>query len=179
MKIYTKTGDTGETSLFAGGRTSKDDVRLHAYGTVDELNSILGIVIAAKVDKNLTEQLKRIQIELFSVGADLATPLDDQVAWIRRVDEDMTRVLETEIDTFELELEPLKNFILPGGTPAAANLHLARTVCRRAERWIVSLADSANPFVLTYINRLSDWLFIVARVENTRAGIEESIWESQ
>ena len=178
MKIYTKTGDDGQTSLFAGGRVSKDDARLHAYGTVDELNSILGVVIAMSDDEQIKSILRRVQAECFTLGADLATPLDADAEWIKRVDADPTARLESEIDALENELTPLQHFILPGGTPTAAFLHQARTVCRRAERWMVTLRDELNPQTLIYINRLSDWLFVLARVANTRAGVDEPIWES-
>lgn len=180
MKIYTKTGDSGQTSLFAGGRVDKDHLRLHAYGTIDELNSVLGMARATVMDGALQPMLGRIQAELFHVGADLATPLDADAKWIVRVDAAMITRLEQEIDDFETELEPLKNFILPGGTPAAAHLHFARTVCRRAERWIVALHKEAdlNPLVQQYTNRLSDWLFVIARVANARAGVPDVPWES-
>lgn len=179
MKIYTKTGDDGQTSLFAGGRVSKDDGRLHAYGTVDELNTILGLVLANNVHAELQDSLQRIQNELFVIGADLATPLDADADWVKRMDEAPTQKLEQEIDTFESALPQLKNFILPGGTIAAAFLHQARTVCRRAERWIVSMDAAANPLARIYINRLSDWLFTASRYENHLAGIEDPIWKSQ
>jgi cob(I)alamin adenosyltransferase len=180
LKIYTKTGDEGETSLFAGGRVSKDDARLHAYGTIDELNSILGMARAHGLDAELDQQLDHIQSLLFEVGADLATPLDADAKWIVRVDTAMVEQLESEIDVFESELAPLKNFILPNGTSAAATLHFARTVCRRAERWMVSLSRDVeiNPVVRQYVNRLSDWLFVAARIANHRANVEDVIWQS-
>lgn len=180
MKIYTKTGDDGETSLFAGGRVDKDHVRLHAYGTVDELNSTLGMVRAQPIDVGLGTMLERVQMELFHVGADLATPLDAEAPWIVRVDAAMVEALEHEIDLLEGELEPLKNFIVPGGTPAAATLHLSRTVCRRAERWLVTLAreTAVNPHSQHYLNRLSDWLFVMARAANHRAGVPDVVWHS-
>jgi cob(I)alamin adenosyltransferase len=179
MKIYTKTGDEGETSLFAGGRVAKDVPRLHAYGTLDELNAILGMVVAAGLDADLANRIKRVQGELFSLGADLATPLDAKADWITRVDGRLTQQLEAEIDQLDTELEPLKNFILPGGTMAATMLHQARTVCRRAERWMVSIKDDINPEALAYVNRLSDWLFTVARAANARAGIQDPIWKPE
>ena len=180
MKIYTKTGDEGETSLFAGGRVSKDDARLHAYGTIDELNSILGMARAYGLDTELDQQLEHIQAALFEVGADLATPLDADAKWIVRVDEPMVSQLEAEIDVFETELSPLQNFILPSGTPSAATLHFARTVCRRAERWIVTLSQAVeiNPAVRHYVNRLSDWLFVASRIANHRANVEDVVWQS-
>lgn len=180
MKIYTKTGDSGETSLFAGGRVDKDHLRLHSYGTIDELNSILGMARAQGLDAALDEQVARIQMELFHVGADLATPLDADAKWVVRVDDAMTTQLEQEIDSLEGELTPLKNFIVPGGTIAAATLHFARTVCRRAERWTASLAKETelNPALKQYLNRLSDWLFVVARAANARTGQGDVLWHS-
>ena len=176
MKIYTRTGDHGETSLFSGGRIRKDHARLHAYGTVDELNSILGLVVALGVHEDLRIVITRIQGELMRLGSDLATPLDAQTLYIQRVDATMTDRLEQEIDQFEMNLPELKNFILPGGTAAAAALHQARTVCRRAERWMVLLNDEINVTALQYTNRLSDWLFVVSRYENWLKSQSEDIW---
>lgn len=180
MKIYTRTGDEGETSLFAGGRVSKAHLRLHTYGTVDELNSILGVVLAAGVEAEIETALQRVQAELFVVGADLATPLEAEAKWLTRVTADMIEYLEREIDAWESQLPPLKNFILPGGCMAGALLHQARTICRRAERWLVTLKTSepVNEEVLRYLNRLSDWLFVLARYANYRAGQSESAWQS-
>jgi cob(I)alamin adenosyltransferase len=180
MKIYTRSGDEGQTSLFAGGRVDKDDARLHAYGTVDELNSMLGMVRTHQLDTELEAMLNRVQMELFNVGADLATALDADAPWVVRVDTQMVEALEQEIDRLEQELEPLKNFIVPGGSPAAAALHMSRTICRRAERWLVTLGKSTeiNAHALHYLNRLSDWLFVVARAANHRAGVADVIWQS-
>ena len=179
MKIYTRTGDSGETSLFAGGRTNKDVPRLHAYGTVDELNSVLGLALAQGVSQQVTEWLQTIQNELFIVGADLATPQDAEAKWLTRLAEEPVMRLEREIDQMDERLPELKNFILPGGTTGAATLHIARTVCRRAERWVVSVSEqeTINPSVLHYVNRLSDWLFTAARYENLMAGRDEAIWQ--
>lgn len=179
MRIYTRTGDEGTTSLFAGGRVSKGHVRLHAYGTIDELNAVLGLVVAAGVASQLEEALLRVQSELFVVGGDLATPLKSANAAITRVSSEMTARLEQEIDTWEGALPELRNFILPGGGLSGAFLHQARTVCRRGERWIVQLAavEDVNPDVLKYVNRLSDWLFVAARLANIEAGKSESIWK--
>lgn len=179
MKIYTRTGDSGETGLFAGGRISKGHARLHAYGTIDELNTILGLVIAAGVDDDVRVVVERVQAELFSVGSDLATPLDAKSNWVIRTSEELILRLEQEIDTWQEELPPLKLFILPGGCMAGAFLHQARTVCRRAERWLVTLqeAEPINADTLRYINRLSDWLFVVARLANLRVGQPETVWE--
>ncbi len=179
MKIYTKTGDTGQTGLFGGGRVSKDSLRVHAYGSVDELNAVLGVARAIGMDATLDTLLARIQDELFVLGADLATP--GEAKYIPRVDSDYVTRLEQEIDQFEAELEPLKQFILPGGTPAAAQLHLARTVCRRAERQVVSLQateEALNSITLLYLNRLSDWLFVLARLANARAGVADVPWHN-
>ena len=180
MKIYTRTGDQGDTSLFAGGRISKGHVRLHAYGTVDELNAVLGLALAAGLDGTLRAAVQRVQSELFSVGADLATPLDADAKWIVRTSPEMTERLEREIDEWEEELPPLKNFVLPGGCIAGAFLHQARTVCRRAERWLVMVqeAEAITPEALRYLNRLSDWLFVAARKVNVQAGQPEVIWQS-
>lgn len=179
MKIYTKTGDEGTTSLFAGGRVSKNDARLHAYGTIDELNSILGVVLLQKPSDVLREKLLRIQSELFRLGADLATPLDANADWITRVDDAMIARLEAEMDVWDEQLEPLQSFILPGGSPAAAHLHHARTVCRRAERWMASIKDELNPPALIYTNRLSDWLFVAARIANADADVDDVKWQSR
>ncbi|HLY24803.1 MAG TPA: cob(I)yrinic acid a,c-diamide adenosyltransferase [Aggregatilineales bacterium] len=180
MKIYTRTGDEGQTSLFAGGRASKDSRRLHAYGTVDELNSMIGLVLAQDVSDDVSVWLNEIQNDLFVVGSDLATPLDAEAKWITRVSEAEATRLEHEIDQMDEQLTELRSFILPGGTPGAAALHVARTVCRRAERWTVAVAEheAINPAVLQYLNRLSDWLFTAARYENRMAGREETTWQS-
>lgn len=174
MKIYTKTGDSGETGLWGGGRTNKDDVRIQAYGTVDECNSVLGIVRMLDVGPELDTMLEQIQNDLFIVGGDLATP-DKTSAAISRVNAIMTTTLEKWIDELELSLPPLKQFILPGGCPAAAHLHFARTVCRRAERWTTTLVrqDPVHGPALVYLNRLSDFLFVVARACNRRAALPD------
>ncbi|QPC83912.1 cob(I)yrinic acid a,c-diamide adenosyltransferase [Phototrophicus methaneseepsis] len=178
MKIYTRTGDDGTTSLFSGGRVRKDDLRVEAYGTVDELNSVLGMVRAAGPTPQLEDWLTEVQSQLFHLGADLATPLNAKSEWVVRMDAQKVAWLEANIDTMTAELEPLKHFILPGGTSAAAALHLARTVCRRAERLVVALSEqeALSEQVQPYLNRLSDWLFTAARYENQRAGISESQW---
>jgi cob(I)alamin adenosyltransferase len=180
MKIYTRTGDSGETGLYAGGRINKSHVRLHAYGTVDELNAVLGLVLAAGLDETLWEPVRRVQEELFVVGADLATPLNADVQGIVRATPELVGRLEDEIDGWQASLPALKHFILPGGNIAGAFLHQARTVCRRAERWLVALNESepVNPEALRYLNRLSDWLFVAARVVTLRAGYEETTWQA-
>lgn len=182
MKIYTKTGDNGETGLWGGLRVAKDAARVQAYGTVDECNAAIGVARAALAGApaagNLDLLLAQIQDQLFVVGADLATP--GEAASIPRVGADEIAFLEQTIDAIEGELAPLRQFILPGGTPAAAQLHLARTVCRRAERWAVSLgrAEPLGPAVAIYLNRLSDCLFVLARAANARAGLADVPWNS-
>lgn len=179
MKIYTRTGDKGETGLWGGSRISKDAVRINAYGTVDECNAVLGIARTLAVPPDLDAMLAHIQNQLFIVGADLAAPADQAPA-IARVSADDAAVLERWIDELESSLPPLKQFIIPGGSPAAAYLHLARTVCRRAERWTVALAreePSVAP-VVVYLNRLSDFLFVAARTANRRAGVEDRPWDN-
>jgi cob(I)alamin adenosyltransferase len=178
VKIYTRTGDTGETGLFGGQRVAKDALRVHAYGTIDECNAVLGLARAAGLEAELDAMLAQVQNQLFVVGADLATP--GESAHIPRVGADETRLLEEAIDALEAGLEPLRQFILPGGTPGAAQLHLARTVCRRAERWAVSLAqeEPLSEHVLSYLNRLSDFLFVAARAANARAATPDVPWVS-
>jgi cob(I)alamin adenosyltransferase len=181
MKIYTKTGDDGTTSLFSGGRVSKTHLRVEAYGTVDELNSVIGVVRAYHPHTRTDAWLARVQRQLFDLGADLATPLDSKADWVVRMDADTVTWLEQSIDEMTAELPELKNFILPGGSLAAANLHVARTVCRRAERIVVQLQnqDLLGDHVLNYLNRLSDFLFTLARWENMQAGIPEDKWSTR
>lgn len=170
MKIYTKTGDKGETSLFGGKRVWKDDLRISAYGTVDELNSVLGIAITELKNEELEKVIFGIQNELFTLGSDLATPLniENNKYSIPRVKKTFVENLEKLIDTYDEKLPPLKNFILPGGTKAAAYLHHARTVCRRAERKVISLskAETINEEIKIYLNRLADLLFVLSRYVN-------------
>ncbi|MGC4085202.1 MAG: cob(I)yrinic acid a,c-diamide adenosyltransferase [Vicinamibacterales bacterium] len=178
MKIYTRTGDTGDTALFDNSRVSKADPRVDAYGEVDELNAWLGSARAYALDADLDQTLVRIQRELFAVGAQLADPshkLAGRVTKAFITDEDVVR-LESTIDRLEQELTPLTRFILAGGSPAGAALHVARTVCRRAERRIVALTPPPDPLLIRYINRLSDLLFVLARVVNHRAGQPETEW---
>ncbi|MBL8165219.1 MAG: cob(I)yrinic acid a,c-diamide adenosyltransferase, partial [Anaerolineae bacterium] len=181
MKIYTKTGDDGTTSLFSGGRVSKAHLRVEAYGTVDELNSHLGVARAHKPHPQTDAWLARVQRQLFTLGADLATPLDAQADWLTRVDSATIDWLEAGIDRMTADLPPLTNFILPGGTLAAAQLHVARTVCRRAERIVAELQEheALGEHALTYLNRLSDYLFTLARWENQQAGINEDKWSGR
>ena len=178
MKIYTRTGDAGETSLFGGTRVSKADSRVDAYGEVDELNAWLGLVRASRLDPDLDQPLVRIQQDLFALGAQLADPgerIADRVVKASLGAADVER-LEAFIDRLESELPPLRRFILAGGTTAGAALHVARTVCRRAERRIVSLSPPPDAILIKYVNRLSDLLFVVARVVNHRAGAPEIEW---
>lgn len=177
MKIYTRGGDTGETSLFGGERVRKNTPRVAAYGEVDELNSVLGVARAAVTHPDLRAKLETVQSSLFDLGGELATPGARAKAGPRVGERDVTE-LETWIDALETELEPLRNFILPGGAPAAALLHLGRTVCRRAERAVISLAERepVESLLIRYLNRLSDFLFVLARVVNHRAGVAEPQW---
>lgn len=178
MKIYTKTGDDGTTSLFSGGRVPKTHLRVEAYGTVDELNSVLGVARAHRPSRQTDDYLARVQRQLFHLGADLATPLDAKSDWVARMDADTVRWLEERIDEMTAALPPLTNFILPGGSLAAAQIHVARTVCRRAERLVVALQEheTIGDHALIYLNRLSDFLFTLARYENMRAGIPDVMW---
>jgi len=181
MKIYTKTGDAGTTGLFGGGRVPKDDARVDAYGDVDELNAVIGAARATGPMPRVDEVLVSVQRDLFAIGALLATPdVAKMHAHLEKARIDETRIseLENAIDACDNELEPLKAFIIPGGTPKAAALHVARTVCRRAERKVVHLEHSVELPKLTvvYLNRLSDLLFSLARVANKRAGAGEVTW---
>lgn len=181
MKIYTKTGDSGETALFGGGRVEKNHPRVEAYGDVDELNAAIGLARSIDLMPRIDEVLVPIQRDLFAIGALLATPDHDKMREQlskARIDDDRIAQLERAIDAAEGELEPLRSFILPGGTPKASALHVARTVCRRAERRVVHLANEiALPhLVVIYLNRLSDLLFMLARVANRRAGAGEVTW---
>ncbi|MGK9368065.1 cob(I)yrinic acid a,c-diamide adenosyltransferase [Melioribacter sp. Ez-97] len=178
MKIYTKTGDKGTTSLLGGERVFKDDPRLNAYGTVDELNSLLGLAITEIENTELIEVLRGIQDELFELGADLAAPANSNVK-IDRINIANAERLERLIDKFEERLPALKNFILPGGGKAGALLHYARTVCRRAERETAALMKGVemDSAVLVYLNRLSDLLFVLARYSNQIDGAPEIIWK--
>ncbi|QDT58053.1 Cob(I)yrinic acid a,c-diamide adenosyltransferase [Stieleria bergensis] len=183
MKIYTRTGDSGSTGVFGGPRVPKDDIRIEAYGTVDELNAAIGCV---RVDANsgdlesmVDQQLDQIQRELFSIGAELATPVPDDFD-LRVIDQVHIGQLEQWIDLLEESLPPLKQFVLPGVVPAAAKLHLARAICRRAERRVITLSrqsgvDVSNALII-YLNRLSDYLFVLSRYVNVKAGAEERHW---
>lgn len=179
MKIYTKTGDSGETGLFRGPRVPKHDQRVHAYGHVDELNAVLGVLLPDIQHPRVKELLASLQHELFEVGADLATPPQPAEDGSLRINAPMVERLEKAIDEFEESLPQLTNFILPGGGRGGAQLHLARTVCRRAERAVSKLQSeqSINPDVLRYMNRLSDLLFVLARAENQHTGSPEVPWK--
>ncbi len=180
VKIYTKTGDDGTTGLLGPGRVPKHDLRIAAYGTVDELNAVLGVVRCLGLDAATDQLAAQLQDELFLVGSALADPLPDgkfhNTLTLTHVEH-----LEHTIDGLEADLEPLREFILPGGVPAAAYLHLARTVCRRAERLVVELAlekrEAVAGPVLVYLNRLSDLLFVLARAVNRKAGVPDVIWK--
>ena len=180
MKIYTKTGDAGETGLYGGERVPKDALRVSAYGTIDEANAAIGVARSSFADLSISEDLAAIQNALFDVGADLATPNDSKYREnITPIDERDVAHLEKLIDGYEEELEPLQAFILPGGHEAAAALHLARTVVRRAERDVTQLAreETVNTHVAVYLNRLSDLLFVMARVMNMKQGVSETRWQ--
>jgi cob(I)alamin adenosyltransferase len=177
-RIYTRAGDRGETSLGDGSRVPKTDLRIEAYGTVDELNSTIGSVLAAGPPAEFRPWLERIQNELFDLGADLSVPLEDARERLR-VTAGQVEALEVLCDLVNARLEPLKSFVLPGGTEVAARLHVARTVGRRAERCAVALSQvvPVNPAALAYLNRLSDLLFILARAANVEAGRPEPLWK--
>ena len=190
MKIYTRSGDSGDTGLFGGRRVAKHHPRVEAYGTVDELNAVLGLAVAALGEEHaaadpagLRTRLQEIQNRLFDLGADLATPEDGKAgAWLQRADESWAAALERQIDAMEAGLAPLTTFILPGGSQGAIWLHLARTVCRRAERRAVeaqAAGEGLNPAALVYLNRLSDWLFTAARLANAQAGVGDVAWRRE
>ena len=185
MKIYTRTGDEGETGLFGGPRVRKDAQRVEAYGAVDELNAVLGTAVAALAGTELHAMLLEVQSTLFDLGGELATPAVRERAaagqLAPQVPVESIERLEGWIDQLEEDLEPLTQFILPGGAPAAASLHHARTVCRRAERRAVTLAASeeVSGAALRYLNRLSDFLFVAARSVNAQAGVEEPRWTAR
>lgn len=181
MKIYTKVGDKGETSLYGGTRVPKDDLRIRTYGTLDELNSVLGIVLSdPSLSVEIHTRLLRTQGELFQLGAELATPRGKNNA-SEPLELPHVKQLEEEIDSMEKQLSPLKTFILPGGAPPSAWIHLARTVSRRAERELATLhrSEPVRAVVLQYLNRLSDYLFVTARFANQLAGVKDIPWHSK
>jgi cob(I)alamin adenosyltransferase len=179
MRIYTRTGDKGDTSLFGGQRVPKDALRIEAYGTVDELNSVTGIVRADNVDPEIDQMLADVQLQLFALGADLATPRSIKKKSVKRFDLRDAHALEKMIDSLDSSLRPIKSFILPGGSPIAARIHFARTVCRRAERIVVRLSrnEDIGEGIQIYLNRLSDFLFVLARYTNLRSKIPETKWK--
>jgi cob(I)alamin adenosyltransferase len=177
MRIYTRSGDKGTTSLVYGKRVPKNDIRVEAYGTCDEANSMIGLATSHLEQSNweekadFLEQMHRVQTILFHVGAELATPIDKEVYW--KLKQEHVQELEEQIDKWDQHLEPLKNFILPSGHQASSALHVARTITRRAERMAVGLGDDVNPLVVSYLNRLSDYLFVAARYVNKALGGKE------
>ena len=181
-KVYTRTGDDGTTGLGGGQRVGKDTLRIEAYGTVDELNSQIGVVLAAGVNEAIATPLRGIQNELFHLGSDLCI-LEEDKAKIPapRIEERHVAALEKLMDRLSEELAPLENFILPGGAVSAAQLHVARTICRRAERLLVGLSreETIGPWTVRYLNRLSDALFVMARHENKRRGVADVLWDSR
>ncbi len=181
MKIYTKTGDKGETSLFGGERVPKDELRIETYGTVDELNSVIGSARAFNENAEIDSILGQIQDRLFVLGADLATPVNSRNASAPRISAGDISSIERAIDEIELKLDPLKSFVLPGGSKAASLLHFARTVCRRAERRAVTLGkkEEISGEATIYLNRLSDFLFVLARYANKTTGLAETIWNAR
>jgi cob(I)alamin adenosyltransferase len=182
MKIYTKTGDDGTTGLFGAGRVSKNSLRIEAYGTVDELNSVIGLIRIQSGAKNFTSLLEEIQKSLFVLGADLATPLESKTTYaIPRIEEIDVKKIESQIDEAEKGLSPLEKFILPGGSPLAAYFHLARTVSRRAERRVVALSQSEKigAFDIQFLNRLSDLFFVLARKANHTEGVRDVEWDGK
>jgi len=181
-KVYTRTGDDGTTGLGGGQRVPKDSLRIAAYGTVDELNSHIGVALAAGVNDLLRAALSTIQNELFHLGSDLCILEEDKARMpAPRIEEWHVAALEALMDRLSEELPPLENFILPGGSPPAAALHVARTVCRRAERLVLALSrkEAVGAFTVKYLNRLSDALFVMARHENKRRGVPDVLWDSR
>ena len=180
MKIYTKTGDSGETGLFGGERVSKNTIRIEAYGTIDELNALIGLTIIEVSDKSVKDLLQKIQNWLFSIGADLATPDNEKTKKLNvfRTSEEYYRYIEKEIDKYESKLDELRNFILPGGTKGAALLHICRTITRRAERMVVALNSTVKigNNIIIFLNRLSDLFFVLARFDNAVTGTPDVIW---
>ncbi|MCR4418309.1 MAG: cob(I)yrinic acid a,c-diamide adenosyltransferase [Ignavibacteria bacterium] len=181
MKIYTKTGDDGTTGLFGGKRVLKDDDRVETYGEIDELNSLIGLALSFVLSNDVKNDLKLIQNQLFNIGAFLATPVEDRtkLQYLKNISDEDVVYIEKRIDYYDEKLPELKNFILPGGTKSAGFLHFARTVCRRCERKIVKFAlkEEADKIYIKFFNRLSDFLFVIARYENHFAGFDEVEWK--
>ncbi|MCA9872373.1 MAG: cob(I)yrinic acid a,c-diamide adenosyltransferase [Anaerolineales bacterium] len=181
-KIYTRKGDAGQTSLAGGQQVPKESLRIEAYGTVDELNSQIGAALAGGLSDRLGDELTAIQNELFHLGSDLAFLEEDKAKYgVPQIEERHIQKLERLIDELTAVVGPLENFILPGGSAAAASLHVARTVCRRAERHVIALSrqEAVGAMVIPYLNRLSDALFVMARYENYNRGVEEPLWDSR
>jgi cob(I)alamin adenosyltransferase len=181
-RIYTRTGDHGDTALGGGQRVPKDDARIAVYGTVDELSSSIGVALASGLDERLAGELQRIQNELFHLGADLCVREEDKAKRPGpRIEVRHVAALESLMDALNEDMAPLANFVLPGGALGAAHLHVARTVCRRAERLLVTLMrhEAVNEQTLAYLNRLSDALFVMARWENHRCGVPDVLWDSR
>ncbi len=180
-KIYTKAGDSGMTKLCNGSQISKGSLRIKALGAIDELNSILGWVRSLSIDKDIDFYLNKIQNDLFTIGTELATPIETPNPNTKRLKPDSQTFLELAIDKLEAQLIPIKKFIIPGGTPAAASLHLARAICRRAECQIVELKskENINNEISIYLNRLSDFLFVSARYINFKCGLQETFWQEE
>lgn len=177
VKIYTKTGDDGTTGLFGGARVSKDSPQVEAYGSIDELNAVIGMARATELDAFSDEVLAKVQVDLFVLGAEVAcVPGEEHRLKMQLLDKADYERLEHAIDEAEKDLAPLKNFVLPGGSPQAAALHFARTVARRAERVLIRVAPAERPELLVYLNRLSDLLFVLARRANHVAGVEDTPW---
>jgi cob(I)alamin adenosyltransferase len=181
-KVYTRTGDDGSTSLGSGQRVAKDSLRIEAYGTVDELNSQIGVALAYGVNETVAEALRTIQNDLFHLGSDLSVlEADKKHLPVPRIEERHVAALERLMDRLTRELSPLENFVLPGGAPGAAQLHVARTVCRRTERLVIALSRSepVGAHTIQYLNRLSDALFVMARHENKRRKAADVLWDSR
>lgn len=176
MKIYTKTGDKGETSLFGGERVPKYHARIHAYGTIDELNSFLGLIRDQKIKEHYRESLSNIQSVLFTLGSHLATKDRDMQKVLPPIVKNDVDKLENEIDEMDKELPQMKNFILPGGHTTVSYIHVARAICRRAERELHEIEEDINPLIHQYINRLSDYLFTLARKVGQDLGVREILW---
>jgi len=181
-RIYTRGGDSGKTSLGGGQRVDKQSTRIHAFGEIDELNSVLGLVLAGSLEPSIQATLVRVQNELFHLGSDLCVLDEDKAKLpVPTIEQHQIDRLEQELDRLTEQLGPLENFILPGGSEGTARLHLARAICRRAERAVATLAaeEQVNPLVLSYLNRLSDALFVMARVENQFRGVDDVYWDSR
>jgi cob(I)alamin adenosyltransferase len=180
MRIYTKTGDKGETGLFGGERVSKSSLRINAYGTIDELNAYIGLSVTEVNDKNVKRDLQKIQDQLFTVGTDLATPDNDKTEKLNvdRTPAGYFEEIESLIDQYDSKLEELKNFIIPGGSKSAALLHICRTICRRAEREVVALNEMVKieNNIIIFLNRLSDLFFVLSRFENKVSNHPDIIW---